>query len=147
MLLTLTGLTMMILSNVKRQWDAAISCCNLCLTRPLVTLTSSHLKCKTWWLLPLTPVLLLIPSSGAAIPRMSFGTLPLSAYLEIISTVQCSSKESGFLTKKQSAQLIHRVEAQMRQQQLISPSVMVTCTCMKCELIEMGTQTRRSWTF
>ena len=54
---------------------------------------------------------------------------------------------SGLLTPKQSAQLIHQVEEQMRQQQLISPNTMVFCTCTKCELIEMDIQTTPFSTF
>ena len=75
---------------------------------------------------------------GAQIHLMSFVMLPLSGYLEIISTVQCQSGPTGSLTRKQSAQLIHRVEGQMRQRRLISPNTMVSCTCMKCELIGDG---------
>ena len=37
--------------------------------------------------------------------------------------------------------LTRRVEAQMRRQHRISPNTMVSCTCMKCELIEMATPT------
>ena len=45
------------------------------------------------------------------------------------------------LTPKQSAQLTRRVVAQMRRRRLISRSVMVSCTCTKCELIETAIQT------
>ena len=62
-------------------------------------------------------------------------------YLEIMRTVQCNQKETMTLTPRQSARLIRRVEDQMRQQQLISPNEMVSCTCTKCELIRMDTQT------
>jgi hypothetical protein len=110
-------------------------------------LKNSHLKWLTLWLplLILSPLLMLL--FGAQTQPTSSKTLPLSVYLEIISTVLCSSKETGSLTQKQSAQLTHRVEEQMRQLQLISPSEMVICTCMRCELIEMDTQTKRYWTF
>ena len=67
--------------------------------------------------------------------------LPLSVYLEIISTVQCHlDLGNGHLTPKQSAALIRRVVAQMKQQRLISPNTMVSCTCTKCELIETTRQ-------
>ena len=56
---------------------------------------------------------------GQLIQQTSLKTLPLSVYLEIISTAQCESQRvNGSLTQRQSAQLIHRVEDQMRQQQL-----------------------------
>src|SRR6056300_725092 len=135
------------LLNVKRLWDAATSCCNSCLTRPLATLKSSPSR----WLILSSPVLILSPlliaSSGAQILKTSSKTYPLSAYLETISTLQCSYKESGVLTKKQSAQLTRRVVAQMKRQQLISPNETVICTCTKCELTETDTQTIRFWTF
>ena len=54
---------------------------------------------------------------------------------------------TGSLTRKQSAQLIHRVEDRMRRLQLISPNTMVFCMCKRCELTEMDTLTRRYWTF
>ena len=68
-------------------------------------------------------------------------------YLEIISTVQCSYKVHGILTRRQSAQLTRRVVVQMRQQQLLSPNETVSCTCMKCVLTETDTQIKRYWTF
>src|SRR6056300_622649 len=124
---------MMTYLNVKRLWDAATSCCSLCSTRALVMLKSSHLK----WL----------TLSGAATLETSSKNSQLSGYLETISTLQCSYKVSGVLTKKQSALLTRRVVAQMKRQQLISPNETVTCTCTKCELIETDTQTIRFWTF
>ena len=93
------------------------------------------------------PTLLLTTSSGAQTQPTSLKTSPLSDYLEIISTVRCTYLESGVLTQRESARLIHRVEAQMRQQQLISPSTTVFCMCTRCELTEMDTLTRRYWTF
>ena len=71
----------------------------------------------------------------------------LSDYLEIISTVQCSYKENGILTKRQSARLTRRVVAQMKQQQLLSPNATVSCTCTKCVLTETDTVTEHYLTF
>ena len=93
------------------------------------------------------PETALIPSSGAQTPKTSSKNYRLSDYLEIISTVQCSSKVNGVLTQRQSARLTRRVVAQMRRQQLISPNETVSCTCTKCVLTEKDTQTTRSWTF
>ena len=59
-------------------------------------------------------------------------------YLEIISTVQCSYKVHGTLTRKQSARLTRRVVAQMRRQQLLSPNETVSCTCTKCRAYRDG---------
>src|SRR5210317_52511 len=135
------------LSNVKRLWDAATSCCSSCWTQASVTLKSSPSK----WLILSSPVLILSPllmtSSGAAILETSSKNSPLLGYLETISTLQCSSKVNGVLTPKQSAQLTRRVVVQMKQQQLISPNETVICTCTKCELTETDTQTIRFWTF
>ncbi len=74
-------------------------------------------------------------------------TYQLLDYLEIISTVQCNSRGNGILTLKQSAQLTRRVVDRMKQQQLISPNATVSCTCTKCVLTEMDTQTTHYWTF
>ena len=95
----------------------------------------------------LTPLLLLNLLCGALTQPTSSKTLLLSDYLEIISTVQCSYRENGTLTQRQSAQLTRRVEERMRQQQLLSPNETVSCTCTKCVLTETDTQTTRSWTF
>src|SRR5210317_618391 len=138
---------MKISSNVKQQWDAATLCCSSCLTQASAMLKNSHSK----WLILSSPVLILSPllmtSSGAQILETSSKNSPLLGYLETISTLQCSYKVSGVLTKKQSALLTRRVVAQMKRQQLISPNETVTCTCTKCELIETDTQTIRFWTF
>ena len=111
------------------------------------TVKNSLSKWLTLWspllILPLLPM----QSSGAQTHRMSSKTLQLSDYLEIISTVQCSSKETGTLTPRQSARLTRRVVAQMRRQRLLSPKETVSCTCTKCVLTETDTQTTRSWTF
>jgi hypothetical protein len=45
-------------------------------------------------------------------------------------------------TPKQSAVLIRRVVAQMKQQQLLSPNETVSCTCTTCVLTETGTPTK-----
>src|SRR6056300_199096 len=138
---------MKIFSNVKQQWDAATLCCSSCSILVSVMRKSSRLR----WLILSSPVLILSPllmtSSGAAILETSSKNFRLLGYLETISMAQCSSKGSGDHIKKQFAQLTRRVEELMRQQQLISPSETVTCTCMKCELTETATQTTRSWTF
>src|SRR5210317_21562 len=138
---------MKIFSNVKQQWDAATSCCSSCLIQVSVMRKSSRLR----WLILSSPVLILSPllmtSSGAAILETSSKNSQLLGYLETISTLQCSSKVNGVLTKKQSAQLTRRVVAQMKRQQLISPNETVICTCTKCELTETDTQTIRFWTF
>ena len=138
---------MKILSNVKQQWDAATSCCSSCWTRLSVTPKSSRLK----WLILLSPALtlplLLSPLSGAPTPKTSSRKLQLSDYLEIISTVQCSSRGNGTITLKQSALLTRRVVDRMKQQQLISPNATVSCTCTRCELTETDTQTTHYWTF
>ena len=59
------------------------------------------------WLTLLSPLLilqlLLMQSSGAPTHRTSSKTLRLLDYLEIISILQCSSKETGTLTPRQSA--------------------------------------------
>ena len=138
---------MKILSNVKQQWDAATSCCSSCWTRLSVTPKSSRLK----WLILLSPALtlplLLSPLFGVATPKTLSKKPQLLDYLEIISTVQCSSRGNGMITLRQSALLTHRVVAQMKQQQLISPNATVSCTCTKCVLTETDTQTKRFWTF
>ena len=90
---------------------------------------------------------LLTPSSGAQTPQTSLKNYQLSDYLEIISTVQCAYKESGILTKRQSARLTRRVEEQMRRLQLLSVKETVSCTCTKCVLTETDTLTTRSWTY
>ena len=138
---------MKILSNVKQQWDAVTSCCSSCWTRLSVTPKSSRLK----WLILLSPLsilpLLLSQSFGVATPRTSSRTLRLSDYLEIISTVQCSTRGNGMSTLIQSARLTRRVEEQMKRRQLISANATVSCTCTKCVLTETDTQTKRYWTF
>ena len=80
-------------------------------------------------------------------PKTLSRNSPLSDYLEIISTVQCSYKESGTLTQRQSAVLTRRVVDRMKRQQLISPNVTVSCTCTRCVLTETDTQTKHYWTF
>ena len=109
-------------------------------------LKNSRLK----WLTLLSPLLilplLLMLSSGAQTRRTSSRNSPRLAYLEIISTAQCSSKENGGLTPKQSAQLTHQVVAQMKRLQLIYPSDTVSCSCMKCVHTTMDTATIHSWT-
>src|SRR5210317_316520 len=108
---------------------------------------SSHLR----WLTLLSPLLTLVllpkPLFGAPIQQTYSKNFRLLGYLETISMAQCSSKGTGTHIQKQFAQLIHRVEELMRQQQLLSPSETVSCTCMKCVLTETATQTTRSWTF
>ena len=79
----------MIYSNVKRLWGVATSCYNSCLTLASQTLRSSLSKCLTLSSLALTLSLLPTTSYGAPIRLTSSKTLPLSVYLEIISTVQC----------------------------------------------------------
>ena len=117
------------------------------LTLASATLKNSHSR----WLILSSPVLILSPllivSSGAQILKTSSKTSQLSGSLETISILQCSSRETGVITPKQSAQLTRRVEAVMRRQQLLSPNETVTCTCMKCRLTETDTQTIRFWTF
>ena len=95
----------------------------------------------------LTLSLLLSPSSGAQTQKTLSRNSPLSGSLEIISTVQCSYKEIGTLTQRQSAALTRRVVDRMKRQQLISPNVTVSCTCTKCVLTETDTQTTHYWTF
>ena len=147
LLLTLTVLTMKILSNVKRQWDARTSCSSSCWTR-LSDAEKFPLKCADLIVTSVNPKVAPDYVVWCSDPQTLSKTLPLSVYLEIISTAQCNlDQANGSLTPKQSAQLIRRVEVQMRQQRLISPNVMVSCTCTKCELTEMDTQTTRSWTF
>ena len=75
-------------------------------------------------------------------PQNVIKDLPLLVYLETISTLQCSSKETGIPTPKQSALLIRRVVVRMKQQQLISHNETVSCTCTKCVLTKTGTPTR-----
>src|SRR6056300_347067 len=108
-------------------------------------LRNSPLRWPIWSSLLLTLPLLLMQSSGAQTQETPSKTSQLSDYLEIISTLQCSSKENGGLTPKQSAALTRRVVAQMRRQQLLSPNETVSCTCTKCVLTETVTQTTRCW--
>ena len=104
-------------------------------------LKNSLLKWQILWLLPLTLLLPQTPLYGAQTLKTSSKTSLLLGYLETISILQCSYKENGILTQKQSAPLIHRAEEQMRQLQLISPNATVSCTCTKCSLHETGTPT------
>ena len=135
------------LLNVKRRWDALTSCFSSCSIRACLTQKSSHLK----WLTLSSPLLilslLLSQSSGAQTQETALETYQLLDYLEIISTVQCSSKETGTLTTTQSARLTRRVVDRMKRSQLISHNATVFCTCTKCVLTETDTATVRSWTF
>ena len=63
------------------------------------------LKWLTSWLLLLTLKLALIPSSGAQTQKTSSKNYRQWVFLEIISTVQCSSKENGSFTPKESARV------------------------------------------
>ena len=131
----------------KQPWDAATSCCSLCSIQAYPMQKNSHLKWLTLSLQASTLILLLTASSGAQTPQTSSKNYRLSDYLEIISTVQCAYKESGILTKRQSARLTRRVEEQMRRLQLLSVKETVSCTCTKCVLTETDTLTTRSWTY
>ena len=81
---------------------------------------SSHLKWLTLSSPPLILSLLLSQSSGAQTHETASKNSQLSDYLEIISTVQCSSKETGIPTTTQSARLTRRVVDRMKQLRLIS---------------------------
>ena len=143
----MTDLTMKILSNVKPLWGVATLCYSLCSTPALAMPRNSHLNVQT--LSSLQSTLLQHPNRwcGAPILLTSSKSYRLLDYLEIISTVQCSYKEHGTLTRRQSAALTRRVVAQMKQQQFLSPNETVSCTCTKCVLIETDTQTTRYWIF
>ena len=132
---------------MKLQWVVATLCCSLCLTQVLVMLTNFHLNALIWSLPVLTLSLPLNPLYGAQTPKTLSKTSQLLGSLETISTVLCSSKEIGIPTKKQSAALTRRVVARMKRLQLISHNETVSCTCMKCVLTEMDTQTKHYWTF
>ena len=64
---------------------------------------NSRLNVQIWLLLLLILPLLQMLSSGVATPKIHSKTSQRSDYLEIISTVQCSFKETGILTQRQSA--------------------------------------------
>ena len=128
----------MTLLTAKPLWAVATLCCSLCWTPALAMQRSSPSRQPISSSLVSTQKKPQNTSSGVRIPVTLSKTSQLLAYLEIISTVQCQSEEIGIPTQKQSALLIHRVEEQMKQQQLISPNETVSCTCTKCELTETG---------
>ena len=107
-------------------------------TSPYQIVKNSRSKWLTSWSPLLIPPLLLNQLFGVAIQPTLSKTLPLLDYLEIISTVQCSYKEHGTLTQRQSAALTRRVVAQMKQQHVISPNETVSCTCTNVRAYKDG---------
>ena len=73
------------------------SCFSSCSTRACLTPRSSRLKTLTLLSLASIPLLLQTTSSGAQTQRTASKNYQLSDYLEIISTVQCSSRGMGSL--------------------------------------------------
>ena len=76
---------------------------------------------------------------------MSFGMLPLSGYLEIISTVQCQSGQTGSLHGDNRS-----IDPSGRGTDETTAAYISQHNGFylhEMELIEMDTQTRRYWTF